>query len=227
MRASYRSLITRRLSIDSRAYVISQHARWPIRYPRPTCANQDAWVVITAKRLKANSIHTAPWHAWTRTPPLNIVQKAVFSLIRFPALFICLCPSGHFDSGVETWLGVIRRTNRFITRLVKRDVNSSTQLYPLIYACQLELRFASGVKPASLRCVPIFRHLVTWETERLSGANRNRLELSFSSFIVWIDVEWNHSCLCRREKNTGCRGNVATKSFLSLFFVIYIYKDWT
>ncbi len=39
-------------------------------------------------RPKANSIHTAAWHAWTWTPPLNIVQKAVFSPIHFPALHL-------------------------------------------------------------------------------------------------------------------------------------------
>ncbi len=37
-------------------------------------------MVITPKLPKANSIHT---------PPLNIVQKAVFSLIHFPTPFIC------------------------------------------------------------------------------------------------------------------------------------------
>ncbi len=89
LHACNRSLFARGLSIDSRAYVISQHARWPIRTPLPTCANQDAWVVITPKRSKANSIHTAAWHAWT----------AVFSLIHFPASFIRLWPSCHFDLG--------------------------------------------------------------------------------------------------------------------------------
>ncbi len=91
-----RSLFARRLSIDSRASVISQHARWPIRTPRPICANQDAWVVITPKRPKANSMHTATWHAWTRTPLLNIVKKAVFSLKHFLVSFIRLWPSCNF-----------------------------------------------------------------------------------------------------------------------------------
>ncbi len=64
-------------------------------------ANQNAaaWVVITPKRPKANSIHTAAWHNWTRTPARNIVQKVVYSLIHFPASFICLWPSCHFDLG--------------------------------------------------------------------------------------------------------------------------------
>ncbi len=42
LHACNRSLFEHGLSIDSRANVISQHARWPIRAPLPTCANQDA-----------------------------------------------------------------------------------------------------------------------------------------------------------------------------------------
>ncbi len=39
----------------------------PIRTPRPSIANQDAWAVVTPKRTKANS---ATWarHVYTRTP---------------------------------------------------------------------------------------------------------------------------------------------------------------
>ncbi len=99
LHACNRSLFARRLSIDSRVYVINQHVHWPIRAPLPTYANQDAWVVITPKRTKANSNHTAAWHAWTRTPPLNIVLKAVFSLIHCPASFIRLWQSCHSDLG--------------------------------------------------------------------------------------------------------------------------------
>ncbi len=86
---------TRVQSIGSRSYVISQHAHWPIRAPLPTCANQDAWVVITPKRPKANSIHTATRHAWARAPTRNTIQRAVFSLIHFPASFIRLWSSRH------------------------------------------------------------------------------------------------------------------------------------
>ncbi len=64
-----RSLFAHGLFIDYRAYVISQHERWPIRTPE--------W-------SSANFIHTAAWHAGTRTPPRNAVQKAVFSLTHFP-----------------------------------------------------------------------------------------------------------------------------------------------
>ncbi len=42
LHACNRSVIARGLSIDSRAYVISQHVRWPIRAPLTACANQDA-----------------------------------------------------------------------------------------------------------------------------------------------------------------------------------------
>ncbi len=31
------------------AYLNSLCARWPIRKPRPTCGDQDAWVVIESK----------------------------------------------------------------------------------------------------------------------------------------------------------------------------------
>ncbi len=41
------------LSIASRAYVKSLHALWPIRTPRPTCANQDAWDIVPPTRPKA------------------------------------------------------------------------------------------------------------------------------------------------------------------------------
>ncbi len=78
LHAYNQSHFARGLSIDSHAYIISQHTRWPIRTARSTCANQDAWVVITPKRPKANSIHTAACHAWTRTPPLNFVLKLYF-----------------------------------------------------------------------------------------------------------------------------------------------------
>ncbi len=95
LHACNRSLFASGLSIDSCVYVISQHARWPIRTPRPTCANQDAWVVITPRRPKASSIHTA----WTQTPFRNIVQRALFYLIHFPASVTRLWTSCHFDFG--------------------------------------------------------------------------------------------------------------------------------
>ncbi len=90
MHARNRSLLIRGLSIDSRAYVISLHARLPIRTLRPACANQEAWVVI-----RANYNHTAAGHAWTRKLPRNIVPKAVFSLIHFPASLIRHWSSCH------------------------------------------------------------------------------------------------------------------------------------
>ncbi len=39
LHACNQSLFARGLSIDFPAYVISQHAHWPIRTPPPTCAN--------------------------------------------------------------------------------------------------------------------------------------------------------------------------------------------
>ncbi len=57
------------------------------------------------KRPKAISIHTAARHAGTRTPLLYIVQKAVISLIHFPASFIRLWPSWWFDLGNRDTVG--------------------------------------------------------------------------------------------------------------------------
>ncbi len=45
----------RELSIDTCDYAVSQHARWPVRMPHPSYANEDAWVVVTLKRPKVNS----------------------------------------------------------------------------------------------------------------------------------------------------------------------------
>ncbi len=91
LQACKRSLFPRRLSIDSRAYVISQHAHWPIRTPRSTCANQDAWVVITPKRPRANSTgherqHVTPFRKQYNTiyilpPHLSALgHRAIFDL---------------------------------------------------------------------------------------------------------------------------------------------------
>ncbi len=98
-----RSLFVRRLSIDSRAYIISQHAPWPIRTPHSTCANQDAWVVITPKRPKANSIHTATWHTWTRTPPRNKFSPDTFSCLIYPSLAIVRFWFGRSIHGWGAW----------------------------------------------------------------------------------------------------------------------------
>ncbi len=110
LHACSRSLFARELSIDSRAYVINQHTRWPIRTVPRNCANQDAWMVIVSKLPKANSIHTATWHAWTRTPRLNSAQKAIFFLIHFPAFG----RRAILIWGIETWLLAVPRTKNRI-----------------------------------------------------------------------------------------------------------------
>ncbi len=79
--------------------------------------------------------------------------------------------------------------------------------------------------------VPIFRHWLTRETERLSMPNR---KWTVSSFIVWIDLKWNNSwpcwgsfgCFCVNaiQPSTcsnlvvGWRAIGGTRSFLSLNF---------
>ncbi len=127
LHACNQSLFALGLSIDSRAYVVSQHALWPIRTVPPTCANQDVWVVIITKRPKVNSIHTANWHAWTRTPPLNIVQKVVFSLIHYPASFICLWPIVPFWLGGSRhgWGLFVEQTTPYIGEHVSIRLDSS------------------------------------------------------------------------------------------------------
>ncbi len=123
LHACNRFLFERGLSIDSRSNVISQHMHWPIRTPRPTCAKQDVWVVITPKRPKSNSIHTAAWHAWTRTPPLRFVIKAVYSLIHFPASFIYLSDLGGSRHGWGLFLeqtAVLHMSEKILKRLTNR-----------------------------------------------------------------------------------------------------------
>ncbi len=63
----------------------------PIRMPRPRCANQDVWAVVTPKWPKANS-QTSALHSYTRTPhatlrpmlylfvPINCLWPACISL---------------------------------------------------------------------------------------------------------------------------------------------------
>ncbi len=131
-----RSVFVRGLSIDSCAYFISQHMRWPIRAPLPTCANQDAWVVITPKRPKANSVHTAAWHNWPLTLARKIVQKAVFSLIHFPASFIRRWSSCHFDLGGSRhgWGLLIGKTDSFTA--LDASLRNISLNYSLTSDCQ-------------------------------------------------------------------------------------------
>ncbi len=42
-------------------------ALWPIKSPRPTCASQGSWLLLTPKRPNVNSIHTAARDALTCT----------------------------------------------------------------------------------------------------------------------------------------------------------------
>ncbi len=48
-------------------------------------ANQDAWALVTPRRPRVTSTHTAARHNWTRTPSHNIAQKAVFFKYTFPS----------------------------------------------------------------------------------------------------------------------------------------------
>ncbi len=64
-----------------------------------TCAIDSSSYAGYQSIPKANSWHTVAQHASTRTPPRNIVRKAIFSLTHFPASFICFWPSFPFDWG--------------------------------------------------------------------------------------------------------------------------------
>ncbi len=80
LHACYRSLSARGPLIDSRDCVNSLRALWSIRTPRPSCANQDAWAVITLK-LPEGEFYS---HIWIGTPPCNIVREAVLLHIHLP-----------------------------------------------------------------------------------------------------------------------------------------------
>ncbi len=69
------------ISIASRTYVNCIHALWKMRTPHHTCANHDAWPFLTRTRSNSSSWYTATWHAWTRNPFCNIIQRSSFSLI--------------------------------------------------------------------------------------------------------------------------------------------------
>ncbi len=56
LHACNRSLFARGLSIDSHAYVISQHARRPIRTPSPTCKRENE-VADALSRITINAVH--------------------------------------------------------------------------------------------------------------------------------------------------------------------------
>ncbi len=45
--------------------------------------------------------------------------------------------------------------------------------------------------------VPIFRHRITRKAEMHSDTCRNWLERPFSSFELWIDLNWSHLWSCR------------------------------
>ncbi len=85
LHACNRSLFARGLSIDSRAYVSSQYARWPVRTPE--------W---SSRRIL-------------------FTQHERHLVISFRRLYFPIGPSCHFGSGgIETWLGVAPvELNRF------------------------------------------------------------------------------------------------------------------
>ncbi len=70
-------------TIGGSSRVISLHARWPIKTPRPTCAKGEFWTHSRA----------------SRTPACNVVAKFVLFVINFPISLIRLWLSCHFHLG--------------------------------------------------------------------------------------------------------------------------------
>ncbi len=81
--AVYRSILV----LTSLAYTERCVQPAPIRTPERSSCLSDQRRILDVKT----------WHAWTRTPPRNIVWKAVFFLIHFPVSLIRLWPSCHSD----------------------------------------------------------------------------------------------------------------------------------
>ncbi len=83
-------------------------------------------------------MHTAAWHAWTRTPPLNFVLKAVFSRIHFPAPFIRLWPSCHSDLGGSRhgWELFLEQTEFLQNQLELKSFTAAPQVaWQLLHKC--------------------------------------------------------------------------------------------
>ncbi len=86
-RAGYRSILVLTSLANTRA------GQSECRYP-PAPIRTPEWTSRLSGQRRI--LFTQP----CGTPkPRNIVQKAVFSLMHFPASFICLWPSCHFDLG--------------------------------------------------------------------------------------------------------------------------------
>ncbi len=112
----YRSFPARGLSIDSRANAYSLHALWPIKTLRPPYVpirtfersarlGDQRWILFTHPRVKTEQerhlVTSLRWKFFSNTfPP---------SLIRLLAIVHSWYGEG---GGVDTWLGIVRRTNR-------------------------------------------------------------------------------------------------------------------
>ncbi len=101
------------LLIASRANAKSLHVLWPIRTPRPSCANQDAWAVLTPKQPKANS------DTRRRVTFTNHAQGCTISKTSFRPHYLFL-PSVPFS------LGVRQRVTLRSSTLLKLAFNTCT-----------------------------------------------------------------------------------------------------
>ncbi len=78
----------RALLIASRANAKSLHASWPIRTPRPSSANQDAWAAVTSKRPSARHVYTRTTsrsrlyhYQYKFSSPLSVFGQHAFLLL--------------------------------------------------------------------------------------------------------------------------------------------------
>ncbi len=79
-----------------------------------TVANQDATASVILRRPKAASTNCSERQVFTRmTLHSSRSRKVLMLQYTFLVLLIRLWPMCHFDlGGIETWLGVVRRTDR-------------------------------------------------------------------------------------------------------------------
>ncbi len=104
LHACYRSLLACGLSVDSHAYGINLHVRWPIRTPHPTCSNQVVWAA-GHRRMQDTSARNAS----TRTPQAKPPTRLQLSNIYFSIPLNCLWPSYLSDFGNEGELQQLKK----------------------------------------------------------------------------------------------------------------------
>ncbi len=108
LHACNRLLFARWLSIESRAYVISQHACRPIRTPDwPSRLSGQRRILGTQPRGTSEHEHRL----------LISFRRLYFPYYVFPPHLSAFDHRAILIWGIGTWLGVVRRTNRYLQSL--------------------------------------------------------------------------------------------------------------